>query len=102
MKVRAKRTPRLSTANRDVSLRLVRSHLSLTRRTSQREVSLFTRNSLLDRGLDHGIGELGRGATPQMAVAHGGRGGVGISVSLPCVAAVPPVMQTPVKALMLG
>src|SRR5438477_8536730 len=50
----------------------------------------------------HGIGLVGRGATPQMAEAHGGRGGVGISVLLPCVAAVPPVMHTPVYILMSG
>jgi hypothetical protein len=37
-----------------------------------------------------------------MAEAHGGRGGVGIRVLLPCVAAVPPVMHTPVYVLMSG
>src|SRR5712671_2247236 len=52
--------------------------------------------------LHHGIGVVGRGATPQMAEAHGGRGGVGIRVLLPCVAAVPPVMHTPVYILMSG
>src|SRR5712664_2580429 len=38
-----------------------------------------------------------------MADAHGVRGcGVGIRKLLPCVAAVPPVMQAPVYVLMLG
>src|SRR6266853_4000040 len=72
------------------------------RRTSQRrdliEFQAFARLA----SSAHGIGLVGRGATPQMAEAHGGRGGVGIRVSLPCVAAVPPVIQTPVNALMSG
>ena len=50
----------------------------------------------------HGIGLVGRGATPQMADAHGGRGGVGMRTLLPCVAAVPPVMQTPVNVFLSG
>src|SRR5712692_5494902 len=46
---------------------------------------------------------VGSGATPQMADAQGGSGvGVGIRVLLPCVAAVPPVMHTPVYILMSG
>src|SRR6266478_2652708 len=46
---------------------------------------------------------VGSGATPQMADAQGGSGvGVGIRVLLPCVAAVPPVMHTPVYVLMSG
>ena len=44
----------------------------------------------------------GVGATPQISDAQGGRGGVGMRNSLPCVAAVPPVMQVPVKVLMSG
>ena len=53
--------------------------------------------------LPYGIGfGLGVGATPQIAVAHGGRGGVGIRNSFPWVEAVPPFMQVPVKVLMLG
>ena len=35
----------------------------------------------------------GVGATPQMTDAQGGRGGVGMRKSLPCVAAVPPDMH---------
>jgi hypothetical protein len=46
------------------------------------------------RVLPYGIGlGPGVGATPQMAVAHGGSGGVGIRNSLPWVAAVPPDMH---------
>ena len=52
--------------------------------------------------LHYGIGGLGAGATPQIADAQGGRGGVGISDSLPWVAAEPPVMQVPVKVSMLA
>src|SRR5467141_2617157 len=72
------------------------------RRTSQRrdliEFQAFARLA----SSAHGIGVVGRGATPQMAEAHGGRGGVGIRVLLPCVAAVPPVMHAPVYVLMSG
>src|SRR6266853_3859793 len=72
------------------------------RRTSQRrdliEFQAFARLA----SSAHGIGLVGRGATPQMAEAHGGRGGVGIRVLLPCVAALPPVMHTPVYVLMSG
>lgn len=46
--------------------------------------------------LRYGIGGLGTGATPQIADAHGGRGGVEIRNSLPWVAAEPPLMQIPV------
>src|SRR5258706_4435428 len=53
--------------------------------------------------LPYGIVAEGRGATPQIADAHGGSGdGVGMRVPLPWVAAVPPLMQVPVKVLMLG
>src|SRR6266436_1470206 len=54
------------------------------------------------------MGGLGKGATPQIAVAQGGSGGVGIRASFPWVDAdafaVPgsPVMHVPVKVLMLG
>src|SRR6266704_6076042 len=56
----------------------------------------------------YGIGVVGNGATPQIAVAQGGSGGVGIRESFPWVDAeafaVPgvPVMHVPVKVLMLG
>ena len=50
----------------------------------------------------YGIGGLGTGETPQTADAQGGRGGVGISNSLPWVAAEPPLIQEPVKVSMLG
>src|ERR1700688_1688858 len=49
-----------------------------------------------------GIGIVGRGATSQMADAHGGRGGVGIRTSLPWVAAEPPRAHTPVNLLISG
>jgi hypothetical protein len=65
------------------------------RRTSQRREVIGFRFSLFNF-LPYGIGLVGRGATPQMADAQGGRGGVGIRVLFPCVAAVPPVMQVPV------
>src|SRR6266404_3836452 len=62
--------------------------------------------SLLRYGI--GVGP-GRGGTPQMAVTHGGRFGVGISVPFPCVdgeqlgsVAGLQVMQTPVKVSLLG
>src|SRR5258708_1037556 len=44
----------------------------------------------------------GRGAAPQVAGGQGGGGGGGIRVSLPCVAAVPTVMHTPVYVWMSG
>src|SRR6266404_153064 len=56
----------------------------------------------------YGMGGLGNGATPQIADAHGGSGGVGMRESFPWVDAeafaVPgaPVMHAPVKVLMLG
>jgi len=59
--------------------------------------------------LHYGIGGLGAGATPQMADAHGGKGGVGIREPFPCLdgeqfgsVAGLHVMQTPVKVLMSG
>src|SRR3989475_6302258 len=50
----------------------------------------------------YGIGIVGNGATPQIADAHGGSGGVGMSESFPWVAAVPPVMHVPVNVFRLG
>src|SRR6266478_1947065 len=50
----------------------------------------------------YGMGGLGTGGTPQIAVAQGGRGGVGIRNSFPWVDAEPPVMHVPVKLVMLG
>ena len=44
----------------------------------------------------------GSGGMLQIGEAQGGRGGVGMSVSLPCVEAEPPVIQTPVNASMFG
>jgi hypothetical protein len=59
--------------------------------------------------LRYGIGGLGTGATPHMADAQGGRGGVGISSPLPCLdgeqlgsVAGLQVMQRPVKVSLLG
>ena len=49
----------------------------------------------------YGIGGLGTGETPQIADAQGGRGGVGISSSLPWVAAEPPLIHAPVKVSLL-
>src|SRR5260370_18987618 len=49
----------------------------------------------------YGIGALGTGGVPQIADAQGGRGGVGISNSLPWVAAEPPLVQAPVKVSLL-
>jgi hypothetical protein len=71
------------------------------RRTSQSRLVIRLGISLF-AVLHYGIGGLGAGATPQMADAHGGRGGVGISDSFPWVAAEPPVMQVPVKVSMLA
>ena len=59
--------------------------------------------------LRYGIGGLGTGATPQMADAQGGRGGVGISSPFPCLdgeqlgsVAGLQVIQAPVKVSLLG
>src|SRR5260370_14673830 len=59
--------------------------------------------------LRYGIGGLGTGATPQMADAQGGSGGVGISSPLPCLdgeqlgpVAGLHVMQAPVNVSLLG
>src|SRR5216683_8202918 len=59
--------------------------------------------------LRYGIGGLGTGATPQMADAQGGRGGVGISSPLPCLdgeqlgsVAGLQVIQAPVKVFLSG
>jgi len=65
------------------------------------ETSFGFRFSLFNL-LPYGIGLVGRGATPQMADAQGGRGGVGIRVLFPCVAAVPPVMQSTGKGILSG
>ena len=51
---------------------------------------------------NYGIGVVGSGATPQISGAQGGRGGGGIRNSLPWVDAKPPVLNVPVKVLMLG
>src|SRR5260221_8954134 len=50
----------------------------------------------------YGIGIVGSGGTPHIAVAHGGSGGVGIRKSFPWVAAVPPVLHTPVNVFISG
>src|SRR2546427_670080 len=56
----------------------------------------------------YGMGGLGNGATPQIAVAHGGSGGVGRRESFPWVDAekfaVPgaPVVHVPIKVFRLG
>src|SRR6267143_6925559 len=56
----------------------------------------------------YGMGIVGNGATPQIADAHGGSGGVGMRESFPWVDAeafaVPgaPVMHVPVKMFRLG
>src|SRR3989442_7729022 len=56
----------------------------------------------------YGIGIVGNGATPQIAVAHGGSGGVGIRESFPWVDAeafaVPgaPVVHVPINVFRLG
>jgi hypothetical protein len=59
--------------------------------------------------LRYGIGGFGTGATPQIADAQGGRGGVGISSPFPCLdgeqlgsVAGLHVMQLPVKVSLLG
>jgi hypothetical protein len=48
------------------------------------------------------MGGFGKGATPQTAVAQGGRGGVGINDSFPWVDADPPVLHIPVNLFRLG
>jgi hypothetical protein len=48
------------------------------------------------------MGGLGKGGTPQIAVAQGGSGGVGMRNSFPWVDAEPPVMHLPVKVLLFG
>jgi hypothetical protein len=57
----------------------------------------------------YGIGGFGTGATPQIADAQGGSGGVGISSPLPCLdgeqlgsVAGLQVIQAPVKVSLLG
>src|SRR5260370_8649056 len=57
--------------------------------------------------LHYGIGGLGTGATPQMADAHGGRGGVGIRDPFPCLDAEQfgsvgglPVMRPPLQVFL--
>lgn len=62
-------------------LRLVRWHIAFAKRTSRRSQS----HGSVERLWRYGIGGFGTGATPQIADAHGGRGGVGISSPFPCV-----------------
>src|SRR3989441_9743200 len=50
----------------------------------------------------YGIGIVGNGATPQIADAHGGSGGVAIIELFPWVDAEPPIMHVPVKVFRLG
>jgi hypothetical protein len=76
-------------------LRLLRSHIRFCETDEPEKRRHGFRSSVFNL-LPYGIGVIGRGATPQMADAQGGRGGVGIRVLFPCVAAVPPVMQVPV------
>ena len=70
-----------------------------------READLKTPYSVLR----YGMGGIGTGATPQIADAQGGRGGVGISSPFPCLdgeqlgsVAGLHVMQLPVKVSLLG
>jgi len=99
-----------STAICDLWLRLVRSHSRFARRTSQRRDVVGSGLGLSPFSvLDHGIGGLGTGATPQMADAHGGSGGVGIREPFPCLdgeqfgsVAGLHVMHMPVNVLMSG
>src|SRR6266481_7945835 len=75
---------------------------STARRTSQRRQALFLAFQPF-RGLYHGIGlGPGTGAASQIADAQGGSGGVGMSNSLPWLAADPPIMQVPVNVSMFG
>ena len=50
----------------------------------------------------YGMGGLGNGATPQIADAQDGSGGVGMRNSFPWVDAVPPNMHVPVNVSRLG
>src|SRR3989442_7023454 len=63
--------------------------------------SYFIPRSLLShppfRILPYGIGGLGTGGTPQTADAHGGRGGVGVKKTLPCVLSGTAGMPAPLK-----
>ena len=59
----------------------------------------YPRSSVLPYGIARGPGT---GATPQIADAHGGRGGVGTRTALPWVAAEPSVIHLPVKVSLLG
>jgi hypothetical protein len=60
-------------------------------------------NPSLVSSLTYGIGlGPGVGATLHIASAQGGSGGVGMSNSLPCVAAEPPVWHVPVNVFLSG
>ena len=50
----------------------------------------------------HGIGLVGKGATPQIADGQAGSGGVGIRNSFPCVFAEPPFKHAPVYLSRFG
>src|SRR6266403_1876108 len=50
----------------------------------------------------YGMGGLGNGASPQIADAQDGSGGVGMRTSFPWVDAVPPNMHVPVNVSRLG
>jgi hypothetical protein len=89
------RQPRYLAPARPFASEVFARRTSRSRRVIGLGISLFA-------VLDYGIGGFGAGATPQMADAHGGRVGVGISNSFPWVAAEPPVMQVPVKVSMLA
>src|SRR6266853_5935840 len=83
-------------------LRLGRSHSQFCETDEPEKTCIGSGIPAVSR-LFYGIGlGPGTGATPQIADAQGGRGGVGISDSLPCVAAEPPLMQAPVKVSMLA
>src|SRR5579864_5891696 len=75
------------------------ARMEFTRRTSQ-STEMIICVSLVDEC--HGIGCWGKGGTPQMAVAQGGSGGVGIKELLPWVLAEPPVMHTPLYVVRSG
>jgi hypothetical protein len=82
-------------------LRLVRSHVRFCE-TDEPEKLMFS-------SMHYSIGGFGSGATPQIADAQGGRGGVGISSPLPCIDAEQlgsvaglHVIQLPVKVSLLG
>src|ERR1700686_5372996 len=92
-----------STAIRDLRLRLVRLASQGLRGARAREVMSSISSSRRLASCVHGIGSgPGSGATPQIADAQGGSGGVGMMYELPWVDAVPPVMHLPVKVLMSG